>query len=92
MPKGPGSTAGGSGVGFEVARETLAQLIGYASTRLNQERAKPAPNAAAIQSWQQRRDQWASRYQSLQPDDAEGIRSVLDVEAAQLRAWQERCP
>lgn len=75
--------------GYEVALEVLADLIGHASGRIDEENAKPVPDWPEIARWRVRRDTWASRHRGLNPRDAASIRQVLEQDAAVLRSLVE---
>lgn len=95
-----GARAGWSqddGVRFEVARNVLAQLIGYAATRIDGERRdeqndQPADEPADERrdeqtvgsAWRRRQKEWASRRLALTPGDPD-VERVLAEQGPLLR-------
>jgi hypothetical protein len=65
---------------YEVARDILSELLGYAARELDA--GDPAEGAV----WRSRRDDWATRLRDLRPYDALAVRRVLEEDAAFLRA------
>lgn len=77
------------GVRFEVARNVLAQLIGYAATRIDGERRdepadEPADEQNAGSAWRRRQQEWASRRLALTPGDPD-VERVLAEQGPLLR-------
>jgi len=64
-------------VAYEVAREALGQLVGYAASRIDQEAAKPTPDEVVLATWRQRRDEWSATRAALDPYDTATVRTVL---------------
>jgi hypothetical protein len=66
------------GVAFEVARDILSRLLGYASDRIRHETDRERPDRAALEEWQRWREEWSSRWQSLRASDTAAVEAVLD--------------
>ena len=74
------------GVAYEVAKETLELLMGYAADRIRKEKAKPGPDQAEIDLWERRATEWAARRHTLRVQDVAAVRAVLDGDAAFYRS------
>jgi len=72
------------GIAFEVARDILGQLIGYASTRIDAEQTQPGASDGQGPTWRERQQEWASRRLALAPGDPD-VERVLAQEGALLR-------
>lgn len=66
---------------FEVARQVLAELVGYASHQVD-----AAESADEAKQWRERRDGWAKRQRELRVSDTLAVRCVLDEDAPFLRS------
>lgn len=78
------------GVAYEVARETLSELLGYAANRLHKEQSKPEPDPAVIDEWQGKFDRWGALFDTLRSDDIAMVRSVLDDGGALLKSLRQQ--
>jgi hypothetical protein len=76
----------GEAAGFEAAVDILDQLIGYASKKIDEERAKHAPDSDRVHHWTSQRDAWAATRRELDPRDSDAVRAVLDRDGATLQA------
>jgi hypothetical protein len=72
--------------GFEAAVDILDQLIGYASRKIDEERAKPAANPDRVHRWTSQRDAWAATRRDLDPRDTDAVRAVLEHDGATLQS------
>jgi hypothetical protein len=73
-------------VAYEIAREILSLLIGYAACQIDAEKSRSSPDQVIVDSWLERRDAWAARWRRLRPTDIEDIQIVLDRDGATLRS------
>jgi len=74
--------------GFEAAIDILIQLVGHATTKIDHERAREAPEPGLIAQWTHRRDTWAARRRDLDPHDVDATREVLARNGDELRRIQ----
>jgi len=74
------------GVAFEVARDILSRLLGYASDQIRRETDRGTPDPATVEEWQRRREEWNARWHSLRVTDTAAVQAVLDRDGAILRS------
>lgn len=76
------------GIRFEVARNILGQLIGYAAAQIDAEQAGPPTGGGQVPTWAERRQQWATRRLTLAPGDPD-VDRILAEEGPLLRQLRE---
>lgn len=75
------------GIRFEVARDILGQLIGYAASRIDAEPAHP-DTTGHDPTWRERQQQWAARRAALTPGDPD-VERILAEEGPRLKRLRE---
>lgn len=71
---------------FEMARQTLGAMIAARSHWIGEERAKPEPDTARIETWLSERADFFRQDRALRWDDAAGIRRVIETFGPVVRA------
>jgi hypothetical protein len=76
------------GVAYEIAQDTLTQLVAAAGQHLARLQNEPRPDRAQIAIWEARRAAWAQRRLDLSPADVIAAQQVLGQDAQTLRSLQ----
>jgi hypothetical protein len=72
------------GIAFEVARDILGQLIGYAAAQIDAEQADPGSGPPDRPTWRERQQEWTARRLALKPADPD-VERVLQEEGTLLQ-------
>jgi uncharacterized protein (UPF0261 family) len=77
------------GVDYEIAQDTLTQLIAFAGRRIDQLQQPGAADTVELAAWQTRREEWAQRRLDLTPTNVTAVQHVLTTDADLLRAFHD---
>lgn len=76
-------------VNYESARELITHLMAFRSEWIARERAKTAPDLAAIECWSAERSTYAAELRGLDVTDRENIARIRRDYGAEIRRLSE---